>query len=110
MERKHNKQQKRHIRTGDTVIVTAGNAKGAVGEVKEILVEKNRAIVSGVNMITKNVKPTAQSPQGDRIQIEGSIHMSNLSIYENGKAVRTGRKLNKDGKLQRYSKATGDFI
>ena len=110
MERKFNKQPKLHIKTGDNVIVIAGNSKGKTGVIKQVLVDKNRAIVEGANMITKHVKPSATNPQGGIEKREGTIHISNLMIVENGKPVRTGRKLNENGKLQRYSKASGKFI
>ncbi|MBB6001489.1 50S ribosomal protein L24 [Arcicella rosea] len=110
MERKFNKQPKLHIKSGDTVIVIAGNSKGKTGVIKRVLVDKNRAIVEGVNLQTKHVKPNANTPQGGIEKREGSIHISNLAIAENGKPVRTGRKLNEEGKLQRFSKATGKFI
>ncbi|MFC0185325.1 LSU ribosomal protein L24P [Pseudarcicella hirudinis] len=110
MERKFNKQPKLHVKTGDTVTVIAGNSKGKTGVIKAVLVDKQRAIVEGANMITKHVKPTAANPQGGIEKREGSIHISNLMIVENGKPVRTGRKLNENGKLQRYSKASGKFI
>lgn len=112
MERKYNKQPKLHIRTGDSVIVIAGNSKGQSGKVVRMLVDKQRAIVEGVNMVTKHVKPTAANPQGELKKIESSIHISNLKLVEpaTGKPTRIGRKLNQDGKLQRFSKATGNFI
>ena len=112
MERKYNKQPKLHIKSGDTVMVIAGNAKGKSGVVKKVLVEKQRAIVEGVNMMTKHIKPTAQSPEGGLEQREGSIHISNLMVVDpkTGEATRTGRKINANGKLQRFSKATGEFI
>ncbi len=110
MERKLNHKPKLHVRSGDNVIVISGNAKGKTGIIKQVLVDKNRAIVEGVNLQTKHVKPSASNPQGGIIKKEGSIHLSNLMVFENGKAVRTGRKLNEKGKLQRYSKATGNFI
>lgn len=112
MERKYNKQQKFHIRTGDTVKVIAGNEKGLTGQVVQMLAEKQRAIVGGVNMHTKHVKPTSANPQGELKSIEGSIHLSNLMLVEpsTGNATRTGRKLNEKGKLQRFSKKTGKFI
>jgi large subunit ribosomal protein L24 len=112
MERKFNKQPKLHIRSGDTVQVIAGNSKGQSGKVARILVDKSRAIVEGVNLMTKHVKPTAANPQGELKKIEGSIHISNLMLVDpaTGKPTRTGRKLNEQGKLQRYSKETGKFI
>jgi len=112
MERKYNKQPKLHIRTGDSVEVIAGNSKGQSGKVTKVLVEKQRAIVEGVNLVTKHVKPTAANPQGELKKIEGSIHISNLMLIDpaTGKPTRTGRKLNEQGKLQRYSKDSGKFI
>ncbi len=110
MERKYNKQPKLHIKSGDSVMVIAGNSKGQTGTIKQVLIEKSRAIVEGVNMITKHVKPSATSPQGGIEKREGTIHISNLMVVENGVPVRTGRKLNEAGKLQRFSKKTGKFI
>ncbi len=110
MKRKSN--TKFHIRGGDTVKVIAGNAKGQSGKIVKMLLEKERAIVDGVNMITKHVKPSANQPQGELKKIEGSIHLSNLMLVDpaTGKPTRTGRKLNEKGKLQRFSKETGNFI
>jgi ribosomal protein L24, bacterial/organelle len=112
MERKYNKQPKLHIRKGDTVKVLAGDDKAKTGKVLEILVEKNRAIVEGINIVTKHQKPSAGKPEGGIKKMEGTIHMSNLMLVDpaSGKATRTGRKLNEKGKLQRYSKKTGELI
>jgi large subunit ribosomal protein L24 len=112
MERKFNKQPKLHVKSGDTVEVIAGNAKGKRGKIVEVLVKKNRVVVEGVNMIKKHVKPNAQNPQGEIKELEGTIHISNVLVVDpsTGKATRTGRKLNEAGKLQRYSKASGKFI
>lgn len=110
MERKYNKQQKLHVKTGDTVMVISGNSKGKTGVIKQVLVEKQRVIVENVNLVTKHLKPNANSPQGSIEKVEGSVHISNVQIFEDGKAVRTGRKLNENGKLQRFSKASGKFV
>jgi large subunit ribosomal protein L24 len=112
MERKFNKQPKLHIRKGDNVIVLSGNDKTKTGKVLEILTDKNRAIVEGINMVTKHQKPSAGKPEGGIKKMEGTIHISNLKVIEpsTGKPTRTGRKLNEKGKLQRYSKKTGEFI
>ncbi|WP_019988509.1 50S ribosomal protein L24 [Rudanella lutea] len=106
------KKAKFHIKTGDTVVVIAGNSKGQQGKVTEVLVEKERAKVEGVNMITKHIKPTAQNPQGSLVQTEGTIHISNLMLIDpaTNQPTRTGRRVNDKGKLQRYSKKTGEFI
>lgn len=112
MERKYNKQPKFHVRTGDTVKVIAGEAKGKTGRIIEVNTDKQRVKIEGVYMITKNRKPTSQNPQGEQIQTEGTIHISNVMLVDpsTGEATRTGRKLNDKGKLQRYSKATGKLI
>ncbi|UXE65248.1 MAG: 50S ribosomal protein L24 [Chryseotalea sp. WA131a] len=112
MERKFNKQPKLHVRKGDTVKILSGNDKGKEGKIMEILIDKNRAIVEGINIITKHQKPSAGKPEGGIKKTEGTIHLSNLMLIEpgTGKAVRTGRKLDSKGKLQRYSKKTGEFI
>jgi large subunit ribosomal protein L24 len=112
MERRKNKQKKFHIRKGDTVKVIAGNAKGKTGKVLEMLGEKDRAIVEGANIVTKHNKPSANSPQGGIDKIEAPIHISNLMLVDpaTGDATRTGRKLDENGKWQRYSKKTGEVI
>jgi large subunit ribosomal protein L24 len=71
-----------HVRKGDTVIVIAGNDKGATGEVSQVLVKQNRVIVEGVNLRWKNKRPTQQSPQGERVQEECPIHASNVMRYD----------------------------
>jgi large subunit ribosomal protein L24 len=112
MERKSNKQPKLHIRKGDTVKVIAGDDKGKSGKVLEILVDKKRALVEGVNIVTKHAKPSAGKPEGGIKKIEASIHISNLQLVDpaSGKLTRVGRKLNDKQKLQRFSKKTGEFI
>ena len=112
MERKFNKIPKLHVKSGDTVQVIAGNSKGKTGKIVEVLVKKNRVIVEGVNIIKKHIKPSAQNPQGEIREVEGTIHISNVKLVDpsTGKPTRTGRKINEAGKLQRYSKATGKFI
>jgi len=112
MERKHNKQPKLHIRTGDTVKVIAGDDKGKTGKILSVNREKKRAIVEGLNLVTKHVKPTATSPQGGIEKKEAGIHISNLMLVDpaSGDATRTGRKAGENGKLVRYSKKTGEVI
>lgn len=112
MERKFNKQPKLHIRTGDTVKVLSGDDKGKTGKVLSVNLEKRRAVVEGLNMVTKHVKPTAANPQGGIEKKEAAIHVSNLMLVDpkTGEATRTGKKLGKNGKLVRYSKKTGEVI
>jgi large subunit ribosomal protein L24 len=117
MERKSNKQPKLHIRKGDLVRVIAGDDKSTPdkvrqGKVLEIYPEKNRALVEGINLVTKHQKPSAGKPEGGIKKVEASVHISNLMLVDpaSGKPTRTGRKLNEKGKLQRFSKKTGEFI
>jgi len=112
MERKSNKQPKLHIRKGDKVKVLAGDDRGKEGVVLEVNLEKRRALVEGVNMVTKHQKPSAGKPEGGISKVEAFIHISNLQLIDpaSGKATRVGRKQNEKGKLQRYSKKTGEFI
>lgn len=112
METKENKKPKLHIKKGDTVKVLSGDDKGKTGKVLEVLTLKGRVIVEGINMITKHEKPSAGKPEGGIKKTEASINISNLMLVDpaSGKATRTGRKLNEKGKLQRYSKKTGEFI
>ena len=97
---------KLHIKKGDTVYVNAGASKGKTGQVLEVLVDKQRAIVEGVNLVSKATKPNAKNPQGGLVKKEASIHISNLNPVEDGKPVRVGRIV-KDGKLVRVSKKSG---
>lgn len=112
MERKYNQQPKLHIRKGDQVKVIAGDDKGKTGKVMEVISEKNRAVIEGINMVTKHQKPSAGKPEGGIKKMEGTVHISNLMLLDpaSGAATRTGRKTNEKGKLQRYSKKTGEFI
>ncbi|KGN70244.1 50S ribosomal protein L24 [Porphyromonas sp. COT-239 OH1446] len=103
---------KLHIKKGDTVMVLSGVDKGKTGRVLEVLVDKQRAIVEGVGIITKHAKPSAKNPQGGIEKVEAPIHISNLNVVDpkTGKATRIGRKLNEAGKLVRYSKKSGEEI
>ena len=101
---------KLHIKKGDTVYVNTGVDKGKTGRVLEVLVKEQRAIVEGINLVSKSTKPNAKSPQGGIIKQEAAIHISNLNPAEGGKPVRVGRKLNEAGKLVRISKKSGGEI
>ena len=103
---------KLHIKKGDTVIVNAGDNKGQTGKVVKVLVSKNRAVVEGVNMVSKSQKPSAKNPQGGIVKVEAPIHISNLNVVDptTGKATRIGRRLNENGKLVRYAKKSGEEI
>ncbi len=103
---------KLHIKKGDTVKVLAGEDKGKTGKVTKVFVEKKRAIVEGVNMVSKSQKPNAKNPQGGIVKMEAPIHISNLNVVDpkTGEATRIGRKLNENGKLVRYAKKSGEEI
>lgn len=101
---------KLHIKKGDTVFVNAGASKGKTGRVLQVLVDKQRAIVEGVNLISKATKPNAKNPQGGFVKKEAPIHISNLNPVENGVPVRIGRVRNDKGKLVRVSRKTGKEI
>ena len=90
----------------------AGNSKGQEGKVLEVVRESERAIVEGVNMVSKHTKPNAKSPQGGIIKKEATIHVSNLMLKDpkTGKPTRIGRRLDKNDKLVRYSKKSGEEI
>ncbi|MBP3715165.1 MAG: 50S ribosomal protein L24 [Phocaeicola sp.] len=104
---------KLHIRKGDTVYVNSGEDKGKTGRVLKVLVEKQRAIVEGVNMVSKSTKPSAKNPQGGIVKQEASIHISNLNVLDpkTGKPTRIGRRESADGRtFVRYSKKSGEEI
>lgn len=103
-------QKKLHIKKGDTVVVIAGNSKGQKGKVLQVIKEKERAIVEGVNMMKKHTKPNAENPQGGIVETEASIHISNLMVFDGDQATRIGRRMGDNGKLVRYSKKSGKEI
>lgn len=105
-------QKKLHIKKGDIVKVNTGEYKGQQGKVLNIDRKKSRAIVEGVNMVSKHTKPSADTPQGGIIKKEAAVHISNLNPIDpsSGDATRIGRKLNDKNKLVRYSKKSGEEI
>jgi large subunit ribosomal protein L24 len=104
-------QAKLHIKKGDTVKVIAGNARGQQGKVLVIDRKNSRAIVEGLNMVSKHTKPNAANPQGGILKKEAPIHISNMMFVDaKGTPTRVGRKLNDENKLVRYSKKSGEVI
>ncbi|KAA6343793.1 50S ribosomal protein L24 [termite gut metagenome] len=103
---------KLHIKKGDTVYVNTGVDRGKIGRVLKVLVKENRAIVEGINIVSKSTKPNAAHPQGGIIRKEASIHISNLNPLDpkTGKPTRIGRKIVSEGTLVRYSKKSGEEI
>ncbi len=99
-------QRKLHIKKGDIVIVNTGNNKGKKGRVLEVFPKKMRAIVEGINIMSKHTRPDNDNPKGGIIKKEASVHISNLMVVcpETGEATRIGRKINDNGRSTRYSK------
>ncbi len=102
--------KKFNIKKGDTVYVNAGNDKGKTGKVLEVLRDKERVIVEGVNMVSKHTKPNPKNPQGGIVKQEAGIHVSNVNLVDaNGKATKVAHK-EVDGKKVRIAKTTGEEI
>jgi large subunit ribosomal protein L24 len=99
------------LKKGDTVKVISGEARGQSGKIISIDVKKFRAIVEGVNMISKSEKPSAKNTNGGITKKEGAIHISNLMFLEGGKTVRIGRRADeKSGRTERYSKKSKEAV
>jgi large subunit ribosomal protein L24 len=105
-------QKKLHIKKGDTVYVNAGENKGQQGRVLEVIRKDERAIVEGINLVSKHTKPNAKSPQGGIIKKEAPVHISNLMLIDptSGKPTRIGRRSTGESRLVRYSKKSGEEI
>lgn len=103
---------KLHIKKGDTVFVNAGDDKGKTGRVLEVMPKEQRAIVEGINLVSKHTKPSPKHPQGGIIKQEAAIHVSNLQVVDPSKGgpTRIGRRLNDNNKLVRYAKKSGEEI
>lgn len=104
--------RKFHIKKGDLVYVNAGIDKGKQGKVLEVLPKEERAIVEGINMVSKHTKPNAKNPQGGIIKKEAPIHISNLNVVDpsTGKPTRIGRKRDEKGELVRFAKKSGEIL
>lgn len=99
------------LKKGDTVKVISGESRGQEGKIVSIDTKKMRAIIEGVNMVSKHTKPSAKNADGGIVKQEGSIHISNMMFVEGGKTVRIGRKVNeKTNKIERISKKTKAVI
>ena len=102
---------KLHIKKNDTVYVLAGEDKGKTGKVLKVLVEKQRAIVEGVNFVNKSAKPSAKNPQGGFEKIEAPIHISNLSLVDPKSGKPTRVSIKHEGKnVIRIAKKSGEEI
>ena len=103
--------KKLKIKTGDTVRVTAGDHKGSEGKVMVVNLEKNKAIVEGVNLVSKHEKPSAKNPQGGIVKKEAMLHISNLSLIDtkSGETTRVGYDV-REGNKVRVSKKSNEVI
>jgi large subunit ribosomal protein L24 len=103
-------QKKLHIKVGDTVKVISGEHRGQDGKVLSIDRNKERVLVESVNVVKRHTKPDAANPQGGIVEKEAGLHISNLMLVFNNEPTRIGRKKNKDGKLVRFAKKSGEEI
>ncbi|TAE36992.1 MAG: 50S ribosomal protein L24 [Sphingobacteriales bacterium] len=112
MEKKKTTQLKLKIRKGDLVKVIAGDSKGQQGKISQVILKDNRAVVEGVNMVSKHTKPNAANPNGGIIKKEAALHVSNLMLIDpkSGKPTRVGKIKNAAGKSVRMAKITGEEI
>ena len=103
--------EKLKIKSGDLVLVTAGDHKGSEGKVLRVLKDKNKAIVEGINLVKKHQKPSAASPQGGISEMEAHIHISSLSLKDpkSGQATRVGFKMEGDKKV-RFAKKSNQAL
>lgn len=103
---------KLHIKKGDTVYVLSGEDRGKQGRVLSVDAAKNRAIVEGVNIVSKSTKPSAKYPQGGIVKMEAPINISNLNLIDpkTGKPTRIGIRVNEKGEKVRYAKKSGEEI
>jgi large subunit ribosomal protein L24 len=104
--------RKFHIKKGDTVYVISGESRGQQGRVLDVITKDGKAIVEGVNMVSRHTKPNAKHTQGGIIKKEAPVNITNLMLVDpsTGNPTRIGRRLNEKNKLVRYSKKTGEEI
>ncbi|GMV27311.1 MAG: 50S ribosomal protein L24 [Phycisphaerae bacterium] len=96
-----------HVRKGDQVMITSGSLKGRIGEVLRVIPDRQQVIIKGLNLRTKNLRPTQRNPQGGVITKEAPLHMSKVSPVVDGKAVRVGFRSEKDGSKVRVARHGG---
>jgi len=99
------------IKKGDTVVVLAGRDKGRSGEVLQVMPKDERAVVRGVNLVSRHTRKTPQQ-DGGIISKEATIHLSNLAVADpkSGEATRVGFKILEDGRKVRFAKRSGELI
>ena len=100
-----------HIKRDDQVIVLAGSDKGKSGKVLKVLVDKERVLVDGINLVSKSTKPTAANPQGGIVKKEAPIHISNVSLIDPKSGQPTRIRIRREGKtVTRIAKKSGEVI
>jgi large subunit ribosomal protein L24 len=99
------------IKSGDTVKVIAGDHKGSEGKVLRVYREKNKAVVEGVNMVSKHTKPSAKNPQGGIVKKEAPLHISNIALIDpkSTQPTQVGIKVEGDKKV-RFSKKSNQVL
>ena len=99
------------LKVSDKVIVRAGRNKGSTGTIKKIFRNKNRVVVSGVNIMRKAIKPTQENPHGGIVDVEGSIHISNVALCDPEKNVPTRVRIeSREGKKVRVAVKSGALL
>jgi len=102
--------KKLKIKSGDTVRVITGDHKGEEGKILKLSKDKKKAIVEGVNMVKKHMKPDAKKPQGGIVEKEASIQISNLSLLTSkGETTRVGHRMEGNKKV-RFAKKSNEVI
>ena len=97
-------------KVGDSVKIITGDQKGSSGKIIKIYRSKNKALVEGINMVKKHMKPSAQNPQGGIIEKEASIHISNVSLVTaSGELTKVGYRMEENRKV-RFSKKSNEVI
>ena len=106
------RQGKTYLRKDDQVEVTTGKDKGRVGKVLRVLRDKDMAVVERINMIKRHTKPRDMGQQGQIVEREAPIHVSNLQLIcpECTKTGRVGKKILEDGTKVRVCKSCGESI
>jgi large subunit ribosomal protein L24 len=101
----------RKIRTGDEVIVISGRNRGQTGRVREVIAEKDRVVIEGVNIVIKHMR-RGRARQAGRVEVEAPLHVSNVMLLdpETKQPTRVGVRKNADGKNERYSKKSGNTL
>ncbi|MDF1809800.1 MAG: 50S ribosomal protein L24 [Phycisphaerales bacterium] len=100
----------KHVRKGDTVIVTSGDHKGVTGEITDVITKSDQVIVKGVNLRTKHIRPTQINPQGGIVSIEAPIHISKVSPVVDGKPTRVRFETATDGSKNRVAVRNGKSL